>query len=295
MFSSVYRAVSPITQVVIYRGHEQNPLLGPYYANIAKRIGMFEYLNRYRQNPWKVSTLAGEEIIKTLSARNAQETLLVIPAGQSSTLDQVFHREEIAFLENEFFSKGGRGYLTCGSAYWASSVRVYKDVCSEQMENPKEIRKRSKLPLFEGIAEGPLCPFPGLKYKVGFFSDAVRVTDGNLKCTIFLSGGGSFIPADSQDVQVVARYPKEELERLKIPEEMHSKWENAAIVVPIHGRPSVLMTMFHPYYGPQDIDVDAYTRAFPDCGTNWKQVHEKLSSLEVRMQFVYRMLRALES
>lgn len=288
------RPLIPIMQVVVYRGHETNPLFGPYPANIAKRTEMFRYLNAYRSRPWEVMTASGEELVETLSRLNPEETLLVIPAGQSTTLDKVFEVAQLLFLKNDFFAKGGRGYFTCGSAYWVSKTRIYKDLCSEQEENPQIIRKESNLALFDGIAEGPLCPFPGKKYKVGFFSDAVRVQNAKDECTIFLSGGGSFIPNPGADVKIVARYKKEELLRLKIPEGEIRKWENAAIVVPFQGRPAMLLSMFHPYYGPQDIDAESYTRAFPDSGTNWHQVHALLSPLEKRMQFVYSMITSLE-
>ncbi len=288
------RAILPIAQVVVYRGHETHPLFGPYPANIRKRTEMFEYLNAYRTTPWKVTTASGEELVHTLSCLNAQETLLVIPAGQSTTLDKVFEVAQLSFLKNGFFAKGGRGYFTCGSAYWASKTRIYKDLCTEQEENPQIIRKESRIPLFDGVAEGPLCPFPGKKYKVGFFSDAVRVSNGGDECTILLSGGGSFIPNPGTNAKVIARYKKEELLRLKIREEEIPKWENAAIVVPIHGKPAVLMSMFHPYYGPQDVDAESYMQAFPDCGTDWRKVHALLSPLKERMHFVYLMIKSLE-
>ncbi len=52
--------------------------------------------------------------------------------------------------------------------------------------------------------------------------------------------------------------------------------------------------MFHPYYGPQDIDAERYMEAFPDSGTDWVKVHALLSPLEQRMQFVYSMIKSLE-
>jgi hypothetical protein len=61
------------------------------------------------------------------------------------------------------------------------------------------------------------------------------------------------------------------------------------------GKGTALLSMFHPYYGPNDIDVEAYERTFPDCGTNWRAVQENLSPLDVRMRFVLnRMLFPLE-
>ena len=150
----------PIKHVIIYKGHEKNPLFGPYPANIEKRIKMFNALNEYRreiQRPiWKVTSIAGEQIIDVLKDHNPKETLLVIPAGQSTNLDKVFSIAQTSFIKNEFFAKGGRGYFNCGSAYWVSEKRIYKDLCIEQPMECKTIIKTSNLPLFEGIAEGPL-------------------------------------------------------------------------------------------------------------------------------------------
>lgn len=290
----------PINHVIIYKGHEKNPLLGPYSANIVKRIQMFNALNEYRkqmQRPtWKVTSIAGEHLVDALKESKKEETLLVIPAGQSTHLDKVFSIEQTSFIKNDFFAKGGRGYFNCGSAYWVSAKRVYKDLCAEQPEGCKTIVKTSNLPLFDGIAEGPLCPYPGKRYQVGFFSDAVRVTNGQDLCTIYLSGGGSFFPDKStQNVKVLVKYLHTELVRCgKTPKECKS-WENAVIMVPV-GKGAALLSMFHPYYGPNDIDVETYEKNFPDCGTNWKAVKESLSPIDIRMRFVLKsMLDPLEN
>jgi glutamine amidotransferase-like uncharacterized protein len=281
---------TPIRYVVVYKGHEKSEVLGPYAQNIIKRIEMFNTLNAYRESlgrpAWKVTSIAGEGFVEGLKALPFKETLLVIPAGQSTNLDKVFSVEQMSFIKNEFFAEGGRGYFNCGSAYWVSKKRIYTDLCMEQPSDRKPIVKSTGLPLFDGYSEGPLCPYPGEKYKVGFFSDAVRVTDGKDSCTIYLSGGGSFFPeSGEQKVRVLVRYLKEELERLKKTAEESKKWENAVILVSV-GKGAALLSMFHPYYGPNDFDVEVYEKHFPDSGTDWKAVKEKLSSLDERMRFV---------
>ncbi|NGX59292.1 MAG: hypothetical protein KR126chlam3_00440 [Chlamydiae bacterium] len=291
----------PIKAVMIYSGHTSAEVLGPYFENIAKRVEMFVSLNAFRKKiggePWQVKKASGEELIRALSSENPQETLLVIPAGQSTHLDKVFTTAQITFLKEEFFQKGGgRVYVNCGSAYWSSKERIYDDLSLEQPEKPKRIRKTSMLPLFEGTAIGPLCRFPAIKYKVGFFSDAVKVTNGSDLCTIFLSGGGSFIlPEKSgQKLRVLLRYPRKELERHQKKGEELKAWENAAILTSV-GKGAALMSMFHPYYGPQDIDTVRYERAFPDSGTNWREIHERLTPTDQRMHFVMKsMLLPLE-
>ena len=286
----------PINHVLIYKGHVQNSLLGPYPENIRKRIEMFHLLNEYRVNrpQWNITAVSGEDLTSVLQDHPTEETLLVIPAGQSTHLDRVFSRDQTSFLK-KWFESGGRGYFNCGSAYWVSEKRIYSDLCVEQPTQQSTFIKASQLPLFQGVSEGPLCPYPGKEYKVGFFSDAVSVTDGSNKCTIFLSGGGSFFPRETgQKVRVLVRYLPSELKRLSRNRD-YSAWKNAVILVSV-GKGAALLSMFHPYYGPQDIDVDRYNKELPFSGTNWEEVHSRLSPLDVRMRFVLNaMLGPLEN
>ncbi len=296
--STVSKSFPYIRQVLVYAGHKQHPLFGPYVDNIVKRIDMFKYLNSYREREgkptWKVDAVVGEDLVATMEREDPKETLFVVTAGQSSHLDKVFSVAQTTFIKEQFFARGGLGYFNCGSAYWASNKRVYSDLCTEQPSERSPLIKPSNLPLFDGTAIGPLCPFPGKQYKVGFFSDAVTISDGTKECCIYLSGGGSFIiPPSSQKVRVLAKYHPSELRRLGIKEEDVSRLENAAIMISV-GEGAGLLTMFHPYYGSQDFDVERYEKAFPDCGTNWRAVQERLSSLDVRMQFAFDMLSKLE-
>lgn len=287
-----------IANIVIYTGHHAKEVLGPYAENIQKRFTMFTRMNSYRseleRKPWNIIKTTGEELIQTLSSLNHRKTLLVIPAGQSTHLDKVFTVAETSFLQSEFFENGGRIYVNCGSAYWSSRRRIYDDVCLEQPENPMTLIKESNFPLFEGTAIGPLCPYPGIKYKVGFFSDAIEVTSGTENCTIFLSGGGSFIlPQNAkQEIKVLLRYTEKELQRHE--KTNTKKWENAAILTKV-GNGAALMSMFHPYYSPRDIDTERYESAFPDCGTNWQAIHDRLTPEEERIPFIFKwMLQPLE-
>lgn len=282
------RAHFPIRQVVIYTGHQTNPLLGPYAENVRKRVEMFEKLNAYRKargrEAWKIVQAPGENLIGKL--QDPKHTLLVIPAGQSTHLDKVFSFQQLEFLKRRFFEVGGRGYLNCGSAYWASKTRVYSDLCTEQPTERRVIVKKSQLPLFKGTASGPLCPYSSPTYKVGFFSDAVTVTSGKRNCTILLSGGGSFHPAkDDPDVQILARYPHSELIRYGKSPEQCSSAEIAAILVRIK-KGAAILSMFHPYYSSHDLDPERYERAFPGSGTNWRRIVKQLSSEEHRLSFV---------
>lgn len=283
--------MAAIKTVVIYTNTS-----GVYADSCAKRVEMFKHLNSYREKMgrprWLVKETSGENLIKTLSAERPEETLLVIPAGQSSHLDKVFSVAQLTFLNEEFFQNGGRAYFNCGSAYWTSRKRVYDDVCVVQPENPVRMEKDSILPLFDGIATGPLCPFPATKYKVGFFSDAMAVTNGEDTCTIYLSGGGCFTLPETTDQKqkVLVRYHPEELTRHK----KGRSWENAVVLTSV-GSGAALLSMFHEYYGPEDIDTDRYEQAFPDSGSDWGAIHRRLSPTDDRMNFVLKtMLNPLE-
>lgn len=285
-----------IQRVVIYTGHHKTEVLGPYFHNIEKRVKMFEALNLFREKlalqPWKVEAVSGEVLVDHLRAKPFSETLLVIPAGQSTHLDMVFDVTQMRFLQDEFFAAGGLGYLNCGSAYWASEIREYRDLCLAQPTKREVIKKKSQIPLFEGKAIGPLCPFPALEYKVGFFSDAVDVSYAEDKqCTIFLSGGGYFVPREESDqkIKILAHYKLDELKRL-------GKSESCSIAALVSkaGKGAVLLMMFHPYYGPQDIDVERYEKAFQGSGTDWRKIHERLSSEKERVEYMHHVLQELQ-
>ncbi len=287
-------ASSFFKHIIVYSGP------GSYGDNIVKQIGMFDVLNEYRKKEgrpcWKVSSVGQQDLIPSLQASNPKETLLVIPAGQSSHLEADFSPEQTAYIQHQFLGlQGGRLYATCGASYMLSATREYNGLSVAHPDQRELCIKKSLFPLFEGTAKGPLCPYPGKQYKVGFYSDAVAVTNGKETCTIYLSGGGSFFLNESgQKVDVLVKYPKSELIRLgKSPEEWE-KWSNAAILAKV-GEGTILLSMFHPYYGSKDIDVETYEKAFPGCGTNWRAIKAQLSSLDDRMRFVlHSMLHPLE-
>lgn len=294
---SLWHTPYPIRNVIIYSGHHKHPLFGPYRENIIKRIAMFEYMNHHfrSQKPWNITSVSGEHLVNTLRHEDSHDSLLVIPAGQSTHLDAVFTPHQLLFLKSWFHS-GGRGYFTCGSSYWVSRQRRYSDLCLEQPTQRTTIEKTASLALFDGVAAGPLCLYPGMRYKVGFYSDAVQMCDGKKRCSVLLSGGGSFLPnpLSKQPLRVLLRYPHNELVRLgKTKEECHL-WDKAAILVKT-GKGAALLSMAHPYYSSQDIDTAAYERTFPESGTDWAKVHAQLTPTPERMAFAYTsMIRPLE-
>ncbi len=63
------------------------------------------------------------------------------------------------------------------------------------------------------------------------------------------------------------------------------KSDIAAILVRIE-RGAALLSMFHPYYGSQDLDPKRFRIAFPESSTNSEKIAAKLSPEKTRMSFV---------
>lgn len=289
--------LQPIEQVVVYTGHASHPKLGPYPENKEKRVEMFETLNAFRSTAWKVSAVAGEKLVATLEELDPLKTLVVIPAGRSSDLDAVFKREETQYLHT-FFQMGGRGYFTCGAAYWVSHTREYSDLDEDLTDSQKLARRISKLPLFEGVARGPLCIKPSTQLGVSFYTVSIEVTTPSKKerCRFYLSGGGGFEWKAEQNALVtpLALYPPDELKLHGVLPGDCKGWECAALKV-IVGRGSALLSMFHPEYGADDIQAESYTTHLSHPLTNWHQIKRDLGSEESRMKFTAQMIASLEN
>lgn len=204
-YSGRVHAVSghvPIRYVLIYTGHANKLQFAPYASSVTRVQEMFKELNKYRENKrldnWKIIPLQGKEFMEALTIFDSLSTLLVFPAGESTNLDHSFDSQEKNEIQN-FLYRGGRGYFTCGSAFWILKKRTWYASCTSYpnagCSNP--IKKTSELPLVDGEAVGPLCPLPnGMMHGAGFYSIAITVKYGNKKCTVFLGGGGSVILKD---------------------------------------------------------------------------------------------------
>ena len=284
-------SVRPIREVLIYTGHKEGSVLGPYLQNIQNKIEMFNLMNLYREEcgrlPWKLAQISGEQILEALNSVNVRETLLVVPAGKSRDLDQAFSLEQTAAMV-EFMTKGGRGYFTCGSAYWVCRKIRYVDLAAEE-EFTKE---SSVLPLFNGVAKGPLHPYAGKKYHVGYTTRVASVTNGQQECKLFLAGGGSFFPyVGEQKSKILVRYTESELlDAGKYAEEARL-WENASLLAKV-GDGAAVLSMLHPTYGAnENLSGEDYKRYFPEeTGTDWEVVKERVDPLENRMRFVLHSL-----
>lgn len=284
-----------IRTVVIYKGHTEHPKFGPYADHIPKQIAMFETLNVYRKqfgrSEWQVLPTSGEELIQTLEKQEAKTTLLVIPAGPSSHLEEVFSPEQVTFIRKQFLKQnGGKLFATCGSSYMMSKTREFFGYCPQNLKFRELWVKKSAFPLFKGVAKGPLCPFNAAKYNASFYSEAVQVAGREDTCTLYLSGGGSFfLKENDSKTQVALTYLNSELIRLGKTSPESKLYQNAAIMTQV-GKGFAFLSMVHPYYGSRDFDPAACQKAFPNSGTDWQYIQDHLSPLDLRMRFVLRQM-----
>lgn len=304
MFRRVLAAgLEPIETAVVYKGH-RTPPFGCYLECAIKQEHALAELNHTRLitglRPWAIISMAGEQLMQTLRSLSPRRTLLIMPAGESSKIEAVFSPSEKQQIL-DFLKDGGRAHFTCGMAYLGMWRRNY-------MDHRVFTSRLSSLPVTEGLAEGPLIPYRGELRPAEEFPDglrvtteAVRVTDGEFECDAYVGGGGVFrlptVPSQSgQQVRPLAWYVTSEIRRLRGPGEKDpSRWKIAAILASVKAG-GVLKTMFHLEYGPDCINPEVMTTHFPDDGTNWRKVREKLEATEHnRLLFLGKMYGALEA
>ena len=274
--------------VCIYSGH-RTPLglVGPYAESVEKGLHIFTSL---KGKAWKVFTVEGAQLAHTLQSSKVKETLLVIPAGQSSRLDETLGSEVEAI--QMFVREGGSLFASCGAAYWLSSKRVWGDRCDANPHERVFTKKTNPAAFFLGKAWGPLCFYPGQEYNAAFWHGAIRLTNYKGKTIrVLLSGGGAFFPGkEEQQVESLATYCKDELSRFSKDE----KWSDAIIRCDC-GKGTVILSMVHPMYGAEEIDVDAYAKAFPDRADNWREIRDNLSPKKERLAFMEEIIASFGS
>lgn len=253
------RITPSIRNVIVYAGS------GCYADGIGKQKTLFEKLNEARAFKWKVSLVKGHKLSDSLTESNPKETLLVIPAGEASKIEDMFIQDQTIESINDFVLKKGGSLLgTCGVAYGLAFEREFQDTI-----------KFSRLPLFQGKAQGPLS----------FSIEPVKVTNGNQECSFLLDRGGSFRPFPEADrVKILLKYLNPELQRFGKSQE---DWENAAVLAKM-GNGSVVFTMPHLEYGPKDIDADALETNFPNSA-NWKKLKDALD-LDAQLRLIHQSI-----
>ncbi len=271
-----------IKNVFVYGGH-QGGLAGPYATSVDKELSMFHKINAWQERAWEIQKISGEALAHTLHQTSPTESLLVIPAGESSSLDDAFSDETLDAIRSKT-DQGLRLYATCGSAYWLAKTRAWS-------QEATTLRKEGRANLFHGTAVGPLSPYPGEPSPTAFFHQAAPLKTARSRVTVLLSGGGAFFPdpQSKQEVQTLATYADETLR-------LHGKtgeWAKAVIAFR-YGLGKAILSMVHPDYGPEDIQVDAYKRAFPHRKDPWPDIRNALSSERTRLSFVAETLEAFE-
>jgi glutamine amidotransferase-like uncharacterized protein len=288
-----------IRTVFIYAGHHYKEFQsgrwvqktqGPYSISVDKHHFMLSEINKKYKKQWNISLVHGADLISVLAKAKLSSTLLAIPAGESTELDKSFRKEEIEAIKHATYHEGLSILTTCGSSYWLSKERVWNDRCTVQPDSTDQIRKPSRIGIFNGRAIGPLSPYPGQTYNTAFFHESIALNTRKRTVQVLLSGGGAFFPfKSSQKVKTVASYAPQELTRFQITPE----WARAAIAIS-YGKGKAILSMIHPGYGAEDIDVEAYAAAFPDRADDWKTIRSTLSPLEERLDCVHDLLEEFE-
>lgn len=263
--------MNSIKSIFIYQGHtlKQEGVIGTYQTDAINRL--FEII-KFHNPHLEISYVFGEHLIESITnvALDAlSSSLLVIPAGESSTLDAVFSTDEIITIQDST-KKGLNLFVTCGSAYWLAKKRLWGTG-----KNPSE--KQSKIGIFPGTAIGPLSH--------RFLHETVKIHRNKRELQVLLSGGGSFVysseDANNHHIQVLANYDTEDLKKFG-----QDATLNSAIVACTYGKGKAILSMIHLEYGAEDIDVTAMTRAFPERKENWQQIKTTLASEHERIAFI---------
>jgi glutamine amidotransferase-like uncharacterized protein len=253
---------------------------GPYRESIVEDLSMIWKVNQLHHNrAWDIEIVYGEQLIDQLKGK-LSSTLLIIPPGKSTDLDNVFTDEQIACIQTAIRDSGLNCLTHCGSSYWVSRHRHYET-------QHQTILKEGRINLFEGTARGPLSP-KAYTYGADFYHEVVDVDInakiGKTTVHILLSGGGTFIPDKSdQPMKVLATYSDQTL----VAHQKDEPWKPCVISVPF-GNGKVVLAMPIPASG--SVDAEAYKKALPDSDVDWDALNKKISSEEVRMAYANSIL-----
>lgn len=275
------------TTVFVYAGHRialcsgskrLQTVEGPYGINVEKHLSTFQKVNALYNKFASVQRIYGDQLVESLFHAEPSKTLLVIPAGESSNLDRVFSDQEIAMIKARV-SSGMELYAECGSAYWLAKERVW-DV------KQAPLSKEGRIGIFPGVAAGPLSPYPEQPTHAAFVHEGVELKTARSAVRVLLSGGGAFfVPENEQRVETLAVYNEEFLQQRGKGKE----WEKAVISCS-YGKGKAILSMVHPDFGPEDLDVDIYARTFSDRTDDWKAIRDFLSPQDARIQFIAEIL-----
>jgi len=244
------------TTVLIYGGHKlpHGGFKGPYSHTPKRDFSLFTQLNALVGNRWAVeSCFGGRALEKRVEKCILSRTLLVIPAGPASDLDEAFSEKEIIWLKNQV-KEGLSLYTTCGSTYW---------ICGRRKWYSQE--KEGKVGLLAATAFGPLMPYKQNLFLYGII--ALKI--GLRSITVLLGGGGKIV---GKNITALATFPDESI----------------AFATSEVGKGRVYANMAHIGWGSKDIQP-WFKCYFPERGP-WEQISQGLSSEKDRLTALIQIL-----
>ncbi len=273
--------MSQFNLVLIYSGRQiMDTQVGPYPESVEKLTNLFKLI--YKD---VIPLNGGMSLVTRLKMVSPKSTLLVIPSGESTKLDEALSQGEIQMIQATV-EQGLSLLAVGGAAYWASKTRIWSDMCAHQPDCRDPIIKSSKCPIFPGVAKGPLLPFPGQSYDPAFFRGAATIECEGKKIHIPLKASGTFEFESSQKIKVLAGYvEKNQLNAKRQP----------AIIGCSFGTGKAVLSMVQLGYHPDDLDVKAHKNAFPNSEIDWQDAKNSISPIQDQKAFLQSILNYFNS
>jgi glutamine amidotransferase-like uncharacterized protein len=274
-------APSTIRQVYIYSGHsiktESGKILkGPYSTSFEKDLNLFTEIGRKRS--WSITVILGEELKSLLEPMPDKQTLLVIPAGPSTVLEEVFSKTDFDCIKQSV-QNGLFLYTTCGSSYAAAKTLSW---------GTKLDSKANSFGIFDGSCKGPLFPNPAQPFGEDFECQSLRICYAGKTVNLFSGGGGSFFYDKEDSTKTLAEYDIEDLTRAgKDP-----SWISAVVLSEI-GKGRAIFSMVHPATGSSEARL--LKDQCPKRTDNWEAIAYDLSPQSMRYDFVDYLISKLEN
>lgn len=146
-----------------------------------------------------------------MSTWDPASSLLFIPGAESKELHE--HLGSKISAIRDYVQRGGHCIGWCGGGYWFAKEVQF------QLSPSNKIQRTRDLALWKGVAKGPLLPYtPSPERKIKFLQKAVKVkwhgsdtlrkyVPEGINLNVFLSGGGSLIPAaDEYPYKIMQTY-----------------------------------------------------------------------------------------
>jgi glutamine amidotransferase-like uncharacterized protein len=185
---------------------------------------------------------------------------IFFPGGEATLLQkQIGHQLDAL---RYFWTRGGRIWAQCGSAYWLSHHRTFTFAADQvrTTENPKA--------LFPGRSIGPLSLSTSQPYKCA--AAIISMAHTSFSAPTFLAGGGSFTLSKGDEFEPLAYYDDPTFSK-----------EIAAVIGRDPSGGAVVLIHPHINYSGDEIIPEAFDQNFPKQG-NWRKIKDKLQSSETQ-------------